>query len=71
MQAAELSYGDAVATYFRLLEEEGHTIIDQPGESASYREQDGWRLRNIRGDLAYVLDNGELGDLRDLPADEW
>jgi hypothetical protein len=71
MQVAELSYGDAVTTYYRLLESEGHTIIDQPGESSSYREADGWRLRNIRGDLAYVLDSGELGDLRDLPADEW
>jgi hypothetical protein len=29
-------------------------------------------VRNIRGDLAYVLDSGELGDLRELPdADEF
>jgi hypothetical protein len=71
MQVVELSYGEAVDKYFALLRAEGHTIIDQPGESSSYREADGWRLRNIRGDLAYVLDSGEFGDLSDLPADEW
>jgi hypothetical protein len=70
MQAAELSYGEAVELYYKLLEAEGRTLIDQPGESASYRERDGWRFRNIRGDLAYVLDSGELGDLTDLPDDD-
>jgi hypothetical protein len=67
MQVAELSYGEAVGLYYELLEAEGHTVIDQPGKDDSYREGDGWRFRNIRGDLAYVLDSGELGDLRDLP----
>jgi hypothetical protein len=72
MQVQELSYGEAVETYFRLLESEGHpaSMISQPGEGASYREDNGWRLRNVNGDLAYVLDSGELGDLADLSEDE-
>jgi hypothetical protein len=71
--AAELSYGEAVDAYYRLLEDAGQTMIEQPGQAASYRVKNGWRFRNIRGDLAYVLDSGEFGDLRDLepePDDE-
>jgi hypothetical protein len=70
MQAAPLPYGDAVERYYELLKAEGYTMIDIPGEGTSYREGDGWRLRNVRGDLAYVLDSGQLGDLRDLPVDD-
>jgi hypothetical protein len=64
-----LSYDEAVEAYYRLHRVEGaiDEAINQPGRGASFRDQDGWRLRNINGDLAYVLDSGEFGGLADLP----
>lgn len=53
---------EAIDVYAKWCEAEG-LIFDQPANDSEYEPGRGWVLRNIRGELAVVRDDGSSGDL--------
>jgi hypothetical protein len=55
---------DAVSAYAKRCEEEG-AVFDQPASYSDYEPGRGWVLRNVRGELAVVRDDGSFGETLD------